>query len=66
MARARGLDSTWQQCYRQTIKEVERLHEINAVLLAELEWLDRQGGLGLDVHKHIRAAIAQAKGETAT
>lgn len=31
----------------------------NALLRAALEWLDRKGGLGLDVHERIRKALGK-------
>lgn len=39
--------------------EVERLQE--AVEL--LRWLDRRGGLGLDVHERIRATLAKVSAD---
>jgi aminoglycoside phosphotransferase (APT) family kinase protein len=39
---------------RQLAAEVERLREV-------LQWLDRRGGLGVDVHEHIAAALAAPK-----
>ena len=45
-------------------------HEANAHLIATaptmyevLDWLDRRGGLGLEVHVVISTALAQARGE---
>lgn len=45
-------------------------HEANAHLIAAapemyavLAWLNCRGGLGLDVHKSIEAALAKARGE---
>ncbi len=35
------------------------LREHNAKLIAILEWLNRKGGLGLDVHERIREALAR-------
>jgi len=38
--------------------ELARLRAENERLRAVLEWLDRLGGLGLDKHERIRAALA--------
>ncbi len=43
---------------RQAVANNDALHERNAKLVAVLEWLDREGGLGLEVHKRIRDALA--------
>lgn len=40
----------------------ERLIAAAPDLLALLHWLNRKGGLGLDVHARIDAAIAKAEG----
>jgi hypothetical protein len=39
---------------RYDIETIDRLREL-------LEWLDRRGGLGIDVHERIRAALSGAE-----
>lgn len=37
--------------------EIERLRDANLKMREVLEWLNRRGGLGSDVHDTIKAAI---------
>jgi hypothetical protein len=49
---ARVLDADVCALLGETADEIERLR-------ATLEWLDRQGGLGLEVHDRISAALSR-------
>jgi len=62
---------------KRDMKEIAKRHnqvtqaapvspDVNAEMLELLDWLDRKGGLGLDVHDRITAVLQKAKAVTLT
>lgn len=58
--RAWQASAYWRKEYDTAAAEEDRLSAERDALRAMLVWLARKGGLGLDVHERIRAALSAA------